>query len=84
MSNVVQMFSGNNSRGAHEEYAQRADGVWFTRHYAWNGYGIGMTKWVRSPNQDLASLIDGDRMDYGFKPLWRCETGRCRLPRVAA
>ena len=80
MAKAVQIFAGNDSYGRPEEYAQRADGRWFTRHYCFNGYGMGMCRWFSSPTQDLADLIDGDVMRYGFNPLRRTSPARLRLP----
>lgn len=79
MAKAVQMFVGNNSYGDREHYAQREDGVWFTRSYGWNGYGMGYSRWSRV-GEDLSPLVEGDVLDYGFKPLRRSDPKGLRLP----
>jgi len=79
MAKAAELFTGNSSHGVPEEYARREDGVWFSRYYAFNGYGMAMNKW-RRVSDDLSLLIKGDVMDYGFLPLRRrCPKG-LRLP----
>lgn len=81
MAKAVQVFTGNDSYGRYSEYAQREDGKWFCRDYAYNGYGNGMTKWIaRREIQDLDRLVKGDILDYGFKPLHRGNPQGLRLP----
>lgn len=86
MAKALQVFTGNDSYGRYSEYAEREDGVWFCREQGYNGYGVGLGRWFRSPTQDLSKLIKGDVMDYGFKPLHRGTADRLRLPnpKVAA
>lgn len=79
MAKAINAFSGTSSYGVPEHYVQREDGAWFARHYAWNGYGMGMTKW-RKLKDDLTAYIKGDILDYGFKPLQRMEHKGLRLP----
>lgn len=84
MAKAVQVFTGNDSYGRYSEYAQREDGVWFTRENRFNGYGMGLSRWFAPRNiQDIASLIKGDVMDYGFNPLHRGNPKGLRLPNPA-
>lgn len=82
MAKAVEIFTGKSSYGVPEEYARREDGVWFSRYYAFNGYGMSMNKWARV-REDLSTLINGDIMDYGFNPLRRGNPKGLRLPNPA-
>ena len=80
MAKALQVFTGTDSYGRYSEYAEREDGVWFCREYAYNGYGMALGRWFKSSTQELSKLIVEDKLDYGFKPLYRGNHTRLRLP----
>ena len=45
MAKAQVLYAGSISSGLPVEAAKRADGVWFSREYGWNGYGRGWGKW---------------------------------------
>lgn len=83
MAKAVHFFTGSSSRGVPEDYAMRADGQWFTRHRAFNGYTVAWTRWSPCRNSEAISkaMRDGGAwLDYGFTPLRRIEGAPVRLP----
>ena len=41
------MYSGVDSTGRPINLAQGANGAWFWREYAWNGFGYAWSKWAK-------------------------------------
>jgi hypothetical protein len=42
----VRLYSGHDTFGAAVEVAIGRDGRCFARHYSWNGYGYGWSRWA--------------------------------------
>ena len=75
--------------------AEREDGVWFFREYAYNGYGVGWSKWQQIEAPEMPTKVEGkvdggpefvdipygSAIYFGFNLLRRCEGIRVRLPR---
>ena len=86
MAKAVHFFTGRDSYGRPQDYAQRADGAWFYREYRFNGYGMGWSRWtmlsgrIRESLDNCLSKMVGETLDYGFNPLRRIEGAPVRLP----
>ena len=79
MAKASLFFTGRDTYGRTVDAALREDGVWFSRYQTYNGYGVGMTKWMKDKN--LSSLVCEDgRLDWGFRKLDVGSPKGLRLP----
>lgn len=90
MAKATQLFIGTDSFGAHNEYAQREDGIWFRRWQEIGHYGYKLTPWtyvhsdlVKHP-ESLGECSPEELKDFiccGFKTLKKTSTTKgTRLP----
>ena len=94
MSKAKIVYGGSDSAGRGIEVAQRVDGVWFSREYSWNGYGMGWSKWAElkkvpgfltqgtnAYSGESYPIEYGEVMSWGFSTLSRYSSApKYRLP----
>lgn len=78
----VAVFSGVDSACRPVEQAYRADGVAFGRDYAFNGYGMGWSRWYRLDKgvTPLAEALSNGFVEWGFKTLSGGVCDACWVP----
>ncbi len=78
MAKAIEAFTGIDSYCRTVEVAIREDGQWFSRHWGFNGYGNGWTKWTK--DRELPRTQDG--IEWGFKKLRSTSPKGIRLPNI--
>ena len=77
------MFFGSDTYGARIEVAiRKEDNQFFWRTYAFNGYGMGWTKWQETESTEIfTNYLGKPCIKWGWNELTGC-AGKPRLPKL--